>query len=211
MARILKVRPTKIELVKLKRRLGLSERVKKILKDRLAILTLEFIDTARRAIVARRNTARAVERAVKAMALAGGYHGSLQLEKELAASESGVTVAVATDNVAGVRIPSLKLNLPEAALPGYSLAHTSSLVDESAAAGREVLQAIVELAALQRSLEVMGAEIRRTKRITNALEYVVVPSLESTISALAMKFEERDREEKARLKHVKVQLARKGA
>jgi V/A-type H+-transporting ATPase subunit D len=51
-------------------------------------------------------------------------------------------------------------------------------------------------------------EINRTKRITNALEYIVIPGLQVTIKYLNMKFEERDREEKARLKRVKVLVAR---
>jgi len=51
-------------------------------------------------------------------------------------------------------------------------------------------------------------EINRTKRITNALEYIVIPGLQVTINYLNMKFEERDREEKARLKRVKVLVAR---
>ncbi|MDH4068499.1 MAG: V-type ATP synthase subunit D [Dehalococcoidia bacterium] len=50
--------------------------------------------------------------------------------------------------------------------------------------------------------------MNRTKRITNALEYVIIPGLQATINYLSMKFEERDREEKARLKRVKVLVAR---
>ena len=72
----------------------------------------------------------------------------------------------------------------------------------------ECLKAIVALAELQRGFELLAAEINRTKRITNALEYVVIPGLQATISYLNMKFEERDREEKARLKRVKVLVAR---
>ena len=51
-------------------------------------------------------------------------------------------------------------------------------------------------------------EINRTKRIVNALEYMVIPGLQATIKFLYMKFEERDREEKSRLKRVKVLLQR---
>ncbi|GAI24247.1 unnamed protein product, partial [marine sediment metagenome] len=61
---------------------------------------------------------------------------------------------------------------------------------------------------LQRSLELLGMEIKRTKRITNALEYMIIPGLQATIKYLNMKFEERDREEKGRLKRVKVLVAR---
>ncbi|MBT9149396.1 MAG: V-type sodium ATPase subunit D [Dehalococcoidia bacterium] len=49
-------------------------------------------------------------------------------------------------------------------------------------------------------------EIKRAKRVSNALEYVVIPNLQVTIKFLKMKFEEREREEKSRLKRVKVLL-----
>ena len=204
MARVLKVRPTKIELVRLQRRLQLSLRVKKILKDRLAILTTELIQAARRAITARTRMAEAVRRAVDAAALANGYHGSISLESALAASETRVVVRSTTRNVAGARLPVAELSLPEAVLPAYDLARTSSLVDDARVAGRDALPAIVALGQIERALQVLGLEIQRTKRIANALEYVVLPSLERTIRALSIKFEERDREEKARLKHIKV-------
>jgi V/A-type H+/Na+-transporting ATPase subunit D len=204
MATMLKVRPTKIELVKMQRRLALSQRVQKILKDRLALLTTQFIETARRAIAARRRMAEAIARAVEAAALAAGFQGAIVLERALLASESRVRVDTSTSNVAGARLPVLELPMTKVALPAYDLLPTSSLVDDAANAGREALPAIVALGQLERALEVLGAEIQRTKRISNALEYVVLPSLEQTIHALGMKFEERDREEKARLKHIKV-------
>ena len=204
MARMLKVRPTKIELVKLQRRLALSRRVHKILKDRLAILTTEFIATARRAITARERMASSVRRATTAAGVAEGFHGRLQLELALADSQGGATVTAGTRNLAGTRVPQLQLVLPERRLPPYDLVLSSSMVDDAADAGREALSAIIVLAELDRTLELLGMEIQRTKRISNALEYVVVPALERTIRALSMKFEERDREEKARLKHIKV-------
>ncbi len=208
MAGMLKVRPTKMELVKLKRRLGLSRRVQKILKDRLAILTMEFIKNARRAAAVRSELSRAVTDAAAAMALADGIHGPSALEPALSASETGAAVKATTRNVAGARVPSLELRLPPFPPPAYDPRATSAYVDSAAAAGRRLLQAAVTLAELQRSLEITGAEIKRTKRISNALEYLVIPSLEATIRVLSMKFEERDREEKARLKRVKLLLSR---
>lgn len=208
MAQLIKVRPTKIELVKLKRRLGLSSRVQKIMKDRLSILTMEFLQAARDTVKAKRKTIDSTSEAYKAMTIASGYHGYVALQKELVASEADISVTAGPRNVAGVRIPSLELNEPSGGLRGYNLAQTSSLVDSASDTAREALRAIIELAELQRGLELLGTEISRTKRITNALEYIIIPNLKATIRFLAMKFEERDREEKARLKRVKVLLAR---
>jgi V/A-type H+-transporting ATPase subunit D len=83
---------------------------------------------------------------------------------------------------------------------------TTSYLDQAAGEWEATLRAIVRLAELGRSLDVMGMEINRTKRIVNALEYIVIPELKATIKYLNMKFEERDREEKSRLKRVKVLL-----
>jgi len=206
----MRVRPTKIELVKLKRRLSLAQRVQKIVKDRLAILTTEFLQTARETVEAKTKLNDNLTELYRALSIASGHHGYISLEKELIASEAEVKVIPGSRNVAGVRIPSFELaDVPEeVGMRAYSVVDTSSWLDHAAHLSREFLKATVELAELQRSFELLAMEINRTKRITNALEYMVIPSLQATISYLNMKFEERDREEKARLKRVKVLVAR---
>ena len=92
MATLIKVRPTKIELVKLKRRLKLSQRVQKIVKDRLSILTMEFLQAARETVTAKKRTIDAMNEAYKAMTIASGYHGYVALQKELVACEADITV-----------------------------------------------------------------------------------------------------------------------
>jgi V/A-type H+-transporting ATPase subunit D len=208
MPELIRVRPTKIELVKLKRRLSLAQRVQKIVKDRLSILTMEFLQTARDTVEAKRKLLEETSRLYRALSVAAGYHGYIAMGKELAATEADLKVAAASRNIAGVRIPSFELTGSGKPMRGYNLVDTSSSLDRAAQSSEECLKAIVELAELQRGFELLAAEINRTKRITNALEYLVIPSLQATIRYLNMKFEERDREEKARLKRVKVLVAR---
>jgi len=208
MPELIRVRPTKIELVKLKRRLSLAQRVQKIVKDRLSILTMEFLQTARDTVEAKRKVLDESSRLYKALSIAAGYHGYIAMGKELAATEADLKVAAGSRNIAGVRIPSFELVGSGKSTRGYNLVDTSSWLDRAAQLSEECLKAIVELAELQRSFELLAAEINRTKRITNALEYLVIPGLQATIRYLNMKFEERDREEKARLKRVKVLVAR---
>jgi len=206
MAQLIKVRPTKIELVKLKRRLILSEKVQKIVKDRLSILTMEFLQTAKETVEAKRKLINAFSAAYKALSIASGYHGYISLEKELIATETNPKVTAGSRNIAGVRIPSFELMSNGRSMRGYNMLDTSSWVDNAAQLCQKCLEASVELAELQGSMELLGSEINRTKRITNALEYMIIPGLQATIKYLNMKFEERDREEKSRLKRVKVLL-----
>jgi len=206
---LIKVRPTKIELVKLKRRLSLAERVQKILKDRLSILTMEFLQTTIETVEVKTQLVDVLSEAYKALSIATGYHGYIALEKELIATEADLKLTVGLRNIAGVRIPSVELMGNEKSMRGYDLVDTSSWLDHAAQLFEKCLESIIELAELQRGLELLGMEINRTKRITNALEYLIIPALQVTISYLNMKFEERDREEKGRLKRVKILVARK--
>jgi len=105
MPQLIRVRPTKIELVKLKRRLSLALRVQKIIKDRLSILTMEFLQTARETVESKRNLLDEMSQMYRALSIAAGYHGYVALEKELLASKADVAVTTGLRNVAGVRIP----------------------------------------------------------------------------------------------------------
>jgi len=203
---LIRVRPTKIELIRLRRRLSLAKRIQKLVKDRLSILTVEFMQLARETVEIKGKLLDGFSEAYKALSIAAGYHGYIAMEKELAASERDLGIVTGSRSVAGARIPSFELSQPERLMPEYDLADTSSWVDHAAQLFRECLEASVELAEVQRGLELLGREIRRTKRIVNALEYVTIPRLQGTIKYLNMKFEERDREEKSRLKRVKVLL-----
>ena len=208
MPELIRVRPTKIELVKLKRRLSLSQRVQKIVKDRLSILTMEFLQTARDTADAKKKLLDEFSELYEALSVAAGYHGYIALGKELIATEADLKITAGSRNVAGVRIPSFELKVNTKPMIPYNLVDTSSWLDRTAQLSEESLKAIVELAELQRTFDLLAMEINRTKRITNALEYIIIPALQATISYLNMKFEERDREEKARLKRVKVLVAK---
>lgn len=203
---LIKVRPTKIELIKLRRRLSLASKIQKIIKDRLSILILEFLQIARETVETKRKLLDEFAEAYKALSIAAGYHGYIALEKELLATERDLEIVTGSRNIAGARVPSFELKETEAAIREYNLVDTSSWLDQAAQLFEKCLKAIIELAELQSSLELLGREINRTKRIANALEYLIIPSLQTTIRFLYMKFEERDREEKSRLKRVKVLL-----
>jgi V/A-type H+-transporting ATPase subunit D len=208
---LIKIRPTKIELIKLRRRVTLAKRIQKIVKDRLSILIMEFLQIARETIQTKIKSQTDFAEAYKALSFAGGYHGYIALDKEFTASEGNPGIVTGTRNIAGVKIPTVELKEDDSQRSGYSLADTSAWVDRSSDEFQKCLNTIVQLAELQASLEILGREINRTKRIVNALEYMIIPSLEATISFLEQKFEERDREEKARMKRVKVILAAKEA
>ncbi|RLE87557.1 MAG: V-type ATP synthase subunit D, partial [Thermoprotei archaeon] len=92
---------------------------------------------------------------------------------------------------------------------GYILSDTSLYIDEASRRFEELLKLSIELAEVEKALERLGIEIRKMRRRVNVLEHILIPRIQATIKYLSMKFEEREREERARLKRVKVLLARR--
>ncbi|MBE9546434.1 MAG: V-type ATP synthase subunit D [Proteobacteria bacterium] len=205
-------RPTKIELARLKRRFNLATRIQKIIKDRLSILIMEFLQTVRECVSVKERLLTEFSEAYRSLSITAGYHGYVALKKELLISEITLKVNAGTRNVAGVRIPLFETEEADTVKSKtHNPADTSSLMDHTARLSQKCLETIIELAELQKSLDLLGMEINKVKRINNALEYIVIPGLNATIKYLTMKFEEREREEAARLKRVKLLIERKEA
>jgi len=205
-------RPTKIELARLKHRFKLATRIQKIIKDRLSILIMELLQTVRECASVKDRLLTEFSEAYKALSLTTGYHGYVSLKKDLLVSEMALKVNAGSRNVAGVRIPFFEIEkADEMRTETKDMADTSSFLDHSTELSQKCLETIIELAELQKSMELLGMEINKVKRINNALEHVVVPGLDMTIKYLTMKFEERDREEAARLKRVKLLIEQREA
>jgi V/A-type H+-transporting ATPase subunit D len=205
-------RPTKMELTRLKRRLKLATRIQKIVKDRLSILVMEFMQTVRECAAIKERLLDEFAEAYKGLSLTTGYHGYAALEQELLVSEKDIKVSAGTRNVAGVRMPIFEIEKFESLqAKSRPMIDTSSLLDRSTELSQKCLETLIQMAELQNSLDLLGAEINKVKRVNNALEFIVIPSIDATIKYLTMKFEERDREEVARLKYVKQLIEKKEA
>jgi V/A-type H+-transporting ATPase subunit D len=149
--------------------------------------------------------------AYKTISIAAGHHGYLALQKDMVCATGGLELVTGFRNIAGTKVVSFELKDPTMERLNYSALDTSAAVDETATQFQKCLEAMVSLAELQSTLDTLGREINRTKRIVNAIEYNIIPKLEQTIHFLNMKFEERDREEKLRLKRVKTVIEAKRA
>ena len=115
-ARIHVTRPTKIELARLKRRLRLAQRIQKIIKDRLSILVMEFLQTVRESARVKDRLQREYQEVYKALSLSVGYHGYARVERVLLTAEAPFSLAGTSRNVAGVRLPMFEMeDRPEAA------------------------------------------------------------------------------------------------
>ena len=88
----------------------------------------------------------------------------------------------------------------------YGFAFTSFELDDAVMSLEKLLPDLIRLAQIEKSCEMMSAEIEKTRRRVNSLEHVMIPRYQETIKYISMKLEENDRSSRTRLMKVKDML-----
>ncbi len=125
---------------------------------------------------------------------------------EAAAAVAGRrSVRVTPSTVMGVPVPIVTQGAGGSAVGrrGRSVEAGGPAVELAAERFEAELAVAVRLATTEARLRRLAREIRRTSRRVNALRFRLVPALEAEVRALAFTLEEREREDRFRLRRVK--------
>ena len=202
MSSLQRVRPTKIELIRLKRRLEISVKVERILRERLIILINEFLVLLKEGVSKRQSVSTLlINLNSRAVMLSGVYGENIYSLLEKTVPKNNCVVG--TENIMGVKTKTAIL------VKNTEKKTVKTPFDDFIEESTRFIEEVLDLAKTEYALRALGKEIRVTKRRVNALDYILIPRLKSTIKMLQLKFDEREREEKARLKRVKASLERK--
>ncbi|TLM74905.1 MAG: V-type ATP synthase subunit D [Actinobacteria bacterium] len=205
----LRVNPNRMELLKLRRRRDVARRGHKLLKDKLDELMKEFLARIASGRQLRREVEEGLRGAYGLFAIARAEAGSAEVTQALLAGEPAEVLHAGEMSVMSVRVPVFgEPALSEPA--GYSFATTPAVLDQALARLTAVAPLMIELAAREKAIELLAAEIERTRRRVNALEYVLLPQLESAVREIRMKLDEAERSDLARLMKVKEMLEAEG-
>jgi len=115
-------------------------------------------------------------------------------------------LSIEEKNVMSVMIPKYsveyKLSDPNS-IYSYGFADTPGDMDSAILSLSEILPKLIRLAEVEKSCQLMAAEIEKTRRRVNALEYIMIPGYEETIRYITMKLDENERSTITRLMKVK--------
>ncbi|MDP2717752.1 MAG: V-type ATP synthase subunit D, partial [Candidatus Micrarchaeota archaeon] len=180
------VKPTRMELLNTKGRLKLAEKGHKLLKQKRDALVLEFFAVIKKAKDLRSQVDNQLIDAYKALAIAEAMHSKLFLETATLSAHAAPEVSVSSQNIMGVRIPRIEGKAVERTLleRGYSLQGSSAAFDEAVDAFEKSVNLIIQLAETESALKKLLAEIEKTNRRVNALEYNIQPSLKATMKEI---------------------------
>jgi len=201
----LDIKPTRSELINLKRRIKQTENGYELLKMKRDGLFHEFRTLLSEMIEAKKGLVMTYRTASSRIALAAAIEGGLEVQSAALGNPVHPEVEVSRRNIMGVVVPEVKgtnlsLSLEQR---GIGLIGGSPYIDEAADAYGDLIVKIVKAAEMESTLKRLLEEIEATKRRVNALEFVVIPQMEEAKSFIQLRLEEMEREETFRLKRFK--------
>ena len=200
------VTPTRMVLNQLKGRLKTARRGRKLLKDKRDELMRQFMDVVRQNKVLRLRVEEGLTQAFASLQVASSIMSPEMLEQALLYPRQSVELGMDFRNIMSVNVPlyrfTTKNNDPSEIYP-YGFAQTSGELDDALDKLARVFEDMLELAQVEKTMQLLAEEIEKTRRRVNALEYVMIPELEGNIKYISMKLEENENSTKVRLLKVK--------
>ena len=200
------VNPTRMELTRLKKKHVTAVRGHKLLKDKRDELMRQFLDKVRENKALREEVETALVSANQNFMLARAGMPDEMLNTALLAPKQELTISAGTQNVMSVEIPDFdfKTRTPDQNdMYSYGFAFTTGDLDDAILSLSEVFPKMLKLAEVEKSCQLMAAEIEKTRRRVNALEHVMIPELQTNIKYITMKLDENERSTQIRLMKVK--------
>ena len=200
----IRVSATRMQLLATRKRLVMAERGHKLLKDKLDELMKHFLGLIRAEHELREEVEAALARALPAFLEARATMSREAMEGALLVSRAQSKIEATSRNIMNVKVPELTWVIGEAQdVYPYGFYGTSAALDDAVAGLTKIVPKLVELAEVEKSIELLADELEKTRRRVNALEYVVIPNLEETARYIVMKLDEVERGNLTRLMKVK--------
>ncbi len=206
------VSPTRMELLRLRRREQLAVKGHDLLREKRDALIAEFLDVVGEVRNARMVAEEDLKEAFEYLIIAQAGLGVEEVRQLSLMTAREIPMDFSMRSIMGVNVPIIELPEDlsrEVTERGYGLMDSSSAVDSCAKRFEEALAKLIKLAELEEAVRNLAGEVEKTKRRVNALEYVMIPRLKTTRKYIQMRLEEMERENFTRLKKIKAILERK--
>lgn len=198
------IHPTRIELVRLRRRKALAEGIVDILKKDLDALTASLFDLAKTIPLMRSKVREALKEAYDSIVEAEMVAGINKVrETAVVAKPMDFNIQVGSrPGVLGIELPALQLT--EGAISSNELRYnpldTPARLDVSTTKVKEALTDIMKLAEAEASLKEILDVMSVKRRQINRLQYKVLPQLDAAIRYIELILEEAERQDAIRVR-----------
>ncbi|MDH7598560.1 MAG: V-type ATP synthase subunit D [Sedimentisphaerales bacterium] len=192
------VSATRMELLRLRRRLELASRGHKLLSQKRDEISRHLIRIAREIGPLRRQVEEQLLQTFRRFMLARATMEPEQVKVAMAVPTKRLNLAVSIGSIMNVRVPHLTKEI-SGQIIGYGYAQTSGELDVALLALEKAFDKLIELAEKEKQARLLAIELNLTRRRVNVLEYVMIPELHQTIRFINNKLAEAERDNTSRL------------
>ncbi len=196
------INPTRMELLRLKKRLAIAQRGHKLLKDKRDELMRKLLEMIENVKVLRLSIENEFQSILESFILAKAKMGPFQTEQALLLSEKEISVIISEKNIMSVKVPVFQKEV-KGEIISYGFINTTGELDLSLIKFEKLIGTLLELAEKEKTVHLLANEVEETRRRVNALEYRLIPEIEKVIKLITMKLSETERSNTVRLMKVK--------
>lgn len=199
------IAPTRSNLLQRRDQLNLANRGADLLKRKRDALIGEFFSLVQESLKARRALNSTSRDAYFSLFLAKAWDGPEAVESLSLAGDKQLDLDIKVQNLFGVKVPQVQPPEFDTKLP-FSPVGAGARTLDAAAQFRALTSALIQVAATETRLRLVGEEIKKTSRRVNALEQIVIPGVQAQIRDIRSVLDQRALEETTVLKRIKAKL-----
>jgi len=197
------IHPTRLELLRLRRRKSMAEGIVDILKRDLDALTLNLFELVKKIPPLRDKMYKTLREAYELFIEAEMISGSRKIEGVSLVAQP-IDFKISEDKkkgVLGILFPILQLSEGNRVSgPRFNLLDTSANLDKSASKIKASFYDIVKLAEIEESVRILLEVMAIKKRQMNRIQFKILPQLNTAIRYIELILEETERQDAVRVR-----------
>lgn len=196
---------TRMTLMAKKGQIKLASDGVTLLEGKREALLQELIDRAKELRSLRNELHERGRSSIASLAFARASQGTASIRSLAVAGRRELGLNVVAERVWGMDLGKIEatniVRMPRER--GVGLLDASAHALEAAEAAERMVEQLVQCAPLERNIQLLGEEVKKTNRRINALNEYLLPKLREEVRTIARTLEEREREDTFRLKKIK--------
>ena len=195
---MLNVNPTRMELLNLRKRIGLARRGHRLLSEKRDEISRNLIQIANEIRPLRKEVETQLQQTFREFMLARATMEPEDTKAALEIPTKKFSLAVDIASIMNVKVPRFSKQIA-GEIVCYGYGSTSGELDASLLALERVFDKLMELSEKEKQARLLARELAMTRRRVNVLEHVVLPEMQETIKFIMDKLSEAERDNISRL------------
>jgi V/A-type H+-transporting ATPase subunit D len=192
------INATRMELLRLRRRVALAERGHKLLSQKRDEISRQLIQISRLLGALRKEVENELIETSRRFVMARATMEPESIKSAMDVPTKKFSLAISFASIMSVRVPKFTKDI-DGEIISYGFANTSGELDIALKGLEKVFDKLLELAEKEKQAQLLADELQKTRRRVNVLEYVVIPELFQMIRFIYAKLGEAERDNISRL------------